>query len=412
MFATSGYRIETNDQTAAPLRVLDITKFYSAQSGGVKTYLDAKIADFANRNIEHTLLVPGDLAAEQRIQRTRICTIPGPVIPFAKAYRLITSQRAVAEHLRFARPQIVEVGSPFLVPHLVRRVLGRRPAAAIIGFYHSDLIRTYAEPYVAYAAAAPIRVLARNLARNYIHQVYSRFDATIAASASVVAELRTLGIPNVHCVPLGVDLDLFRPDPQALTDLRSRLGLPRERKIALFVGRLCREKRLDVVLAAHRRLGPADRPHLVLIGEGVQRPMFEALAGEQADLSVLPYVSNRVELARLYRAADFYIAPGPGETFGLAIAEAMACGLPVLAVERGAAPDRIAGSGCGRMYAHGSVDSCAVALRDLTQQTGPLMRARARRHAELNFSWRRTFDQLLSVYNDVLRSLTTCPARV
>src|SRR5262245_60593216 len=412
MLATSGYRIDPIDQTAAPLRVLDITKFYSAQSGGVKTYLDAKIADFANRNIDHTLLVPGETATEQRIQRTRICTIPGPVIPFASAYRLITSKRAVAEHMHFARPQVVEVGSPFLVPHLVRKVLGARPAAAIIGFYHSDLIRTYAEPYVAYSAAAPVRVLARNLARNYIHQVYSRFDATVAASASVVAELRTLGIPNVHCVPLGVDLDLFRPEAQAATDLRGQLGLPQDRKIALFVGRLCREKRLDVVLSAHRALTPAERPHLVLIGDGVQRPMFEAMAREQGDLSVLPYVSNRVELARLYRAADLYVAPGPGETFGLSIAEAMACGLPVIAVERGAAPDRIAGSGCGRLYAHGSVDSCALALRELTQQSSPLLRARARRHAEVNFSWRRTFDQLLNVYNDVLRSLATCPARV
>jgi alpha-1,6-mannosyltransferase len=412
MLATSGYRVEPIDQTAAPLRVLDITKFYSAQSGGVKTYLDAKIADFANRNIDHTLLVPGDAPFEQRVQHTRICTIPGPVIPFNRAYRLITSKRAVAAHLHFARPHVVEVGSPFLVPHLVRRALGRRPAAAVIGFYHSDLIRTYAEPYVAYATVAPVRVLARNLARNYIHRVYSRFDATVAASASVVAELRTLGIPNVHCVPLGVDLDLFRPDAQAATDLRAQLGLPPERKIALFVGRLCREKRLDVVVAAHRALLPTERPHLVLIGDGAQRAMFEEMAREVGDMSVLPYVSNRVELARLYRAADLYVAAGPGETFGLSIAEAMACGLPVVAVERGAAPDRIAGSGCGRLYAHGSVDSCAIALRELTQQSSPLLRARARRHAEMNFSWRRTFDQLLNVYNDVLQSLATCPARV
>src|SRR5262245_33876118 len=99
------------DLELAPLRVLDITKFYSARSGGVKTYLDAKIADFATRSIEHTLLVPGERADEQQHGRTRICTIPGPTIPFSPAYRLIASARAVRHHLQVHQPHIIEVGS-------------------------------------------------------------------------------------------------------------------------------------------------------------------------------------------------------------------------------------------------------------------------------------------------------------
>jgi alpha-1,6-mannosyltransferase len=412
MLAAAGSRIDAEwVRDTSALRVLDITKFYSAQSGGVKTYLDAKIADFAQRTIVHTLVVPGATNAERRVQNTRVCTIRGPVIPFSPSYRLITSGSEVARQVSSAKPHIIEVGSPFLVPYLVRRALGSRPSAAVIGFYHSDLIRTYAEPYAPYSALAPVRVLARNLARHFIRRVYSRFDATIAASASVVAELRGLGIPNVHCVPLGVDLTLFRPESGVSTDLRARLRIDPGRRIALFVGRLTREKRLDVVLHALHALDPSDRPHLVLVGEGQQRGRWETIARENGFVSVLPYVSNKVELARLYRSADFYVAPGPGETFGLAIAEAMASGLPVVAVERGAAPDRVAGSDCGLLYAHGSADSCARALRQMTHATSPLLRARARRHAEQCFSWKRTFAQLVQVYRLVLDAKAPWPAR-
>jgi alpha-1,6-mannosyltransferase len=317
----------------------------------------------------------------------------------------------VAQHLERARPQIIEVGSPFLVPHLVRRALPSQPRPVVIGFYHSDLIRTYAEPYAPLSALAPVRVVARNLARFFIRSVYRRFDATIAASASVVAELRGLGIPNVHCVPLGVDLALFRPDANACADLRAQLGVAPDRRVALFVGRFTREKRLDVLLQAQRLLAPQERPHLVLVGQGEQRSWLETWSRTYGDLSVLPFVNSRVQLARVYRGADFYIAPGPGETFGLAIAEAMACGLPVVAVERGAAPDRIAGADCSRLYEHGSAESCARALLEMTRATNTAMRARARRHAERNFHWNHTFDRLLQVYHKVLEARAAWSAR-
>jgi len=380
----------------ARIRVLDITKFYSHASGGVRTYLDMKVADFSRREVAHTLVIPGESPSVSHVGNTRIYRTPGPVIPLAPNYRILLSSRAIERIIQIEQPDVIEVGSPFLVPLLVRRAIGRR-GIPTVGFYHSDLVRTYAEPYVTRRALAPLRVVARNLARLHTRTVYGRFDITVAASPTVTAELRALGIQRVHTVSLGVDLDVFSPLVPA-APLRDKLGIPKQVPLAIFAGRFCPEKRLDVVLRAHAGMPEDQRPHLVLIGEGMHDEVYRAEASKRSRLSVLPFVHDRRELAALLVAADFYIASGPGETFGLAIAEALACGLPVVSVDEGAAPDRVAGSPCGRLYRHGDADSCREALRSMINALSPGLRAAARDHAERHYSWRRTFDSLIELY--------------
>jgi glycosyltransferase involved in cell wall biosynthesis len=383
-----------------PLHILDITKFYSAASGGVRTYLDEKIRVLVGQPVSHALVIPGEADGLTVRHATRVYTVAGPRIPLAPGYRLLVARRRLDSIMERERPDIVEVGSPFLVPLLVRWARRRRPFRTV-GFYHSDLIRTYAEPYVTNGCAAPARVVTRVLARSYISRVYRRFDATVAASPVVARELRHLGVRNVHCIPLGVDLELFQPGGE-VSDVRARFGIPADVPVLLYAGRFCPEKRLDVVLRAHALLGQA-APHLVLVGDGVLRPALEAEAARRARLSILCHEPDRRRLAAIYRSADVCIAPGPGETFGLALAEAMACGLPAVVVNSGAAPDRVAGCSAAAPFRHGDARSCAAAIRSLLQRLSPELRRDVRQHALRRFSWTATFDALLLLYHDLAR---------
>lgn len=175
----------------------------------------------------------------------------------------------------------------------------------------------------------------------------------------LAAELRLLGSPNVGRIFLGVDLDVFRPagQPGALR----RRDIPTDAPIALYAGRFCSGKRLGVLVAGHASVPEAEHPWLVLAGDGGLGPWLEAHVSHDRRLTVLPYVRERGSPAP-YAAADSYVARGTVEMFGLSIAEAMACGLPVVAVARGAASD-----------------------------PGRRVRVRA-------FGWRPTFDALTSIY--------------
>jgi alpha-1,6-mannosyltransferase len=350
--------------------------------------------------VPHAIIVPGERSEVTKLGRSTLHRVKGPTLAVSRAYRVMFSSRAVRDIVRAEKPDVIEVGSPFIVPHLLSQVDGCDHAT--IGFYHADVVRTFAEPYVPHRLAAPLRVLARMTARRLVRRVYSGFDVTVAASESVAEDLRTLGVPDVRVVGLGVDLDAFHPveavDRRDVRIFGAEPGVP----VGIYVGRFCAEKRLDVALEGHQRIPMSRRPHLVFVGGGPHLERVESLARRVPRLSVVPYVSDRGALARLYASADFYLAPGPGETFGLSIAEAMASGLPVVAVDRGAARDRISDSGAGELYRHGDPESAALAIDRMVARLHPDIRMRARAHAEHHFSWERTFSSLVSLYRELM----------
>jgi len=380
------------------LRVLDVTKFYAPTGGGVRTYLEAKISHFKTRQVHHVLVIPGPRSRRGRRGNTTVYRIPGVRIPFTPGYRLLLSAQALRGIIHSERPDVMEVGSPFLVP-LVARWAAKGWSIPTVGFYHADLVRTYVDPYVGRLHPLLQRRLRRS-ASEFVRTVYSQFDATVAASSSVAQELRELGIPNVRTVPLGVDLDLFRPEHRS-TALRESLDTPPGVPIALFAGRLCPEKGLGVIVEAHGRMAPSRRPHLLFVGEGPSTPSLVGIARDRTDMTVLPFISDKRVLARVYASADLYLAAGPGETFGLSVAEAMASGTPVVAVSSGAAPDRVMGSGAGELYERNDPDSAAEAMGRMTSRLGAGIREAARAHAERTFGWDRTFETLLDLYGDL-----------
>lgn len=389
------------------LRLLDVTDFYSdSVSGGVKTYLHAKARRLASHGIAHSIVVPGRSDERQSLDGTPLHRVRGPTIPTSPGYRLMLRSAPLRSLIEAERPDVIEVGSPFIVPALVRRATtpGRIPT---VGFYHADIIRTFAEPYVPHRLAAPVRVVTRSAARRFVRSVYDGFDVTVAASRSVADELRALGVRRVRHISLGVDLDTFHPEADAagLAPTRSQLGISQDVPVGVFAGRFCAEKRLDVVIEAHRRIPLAQRPHLLFVGGGPHLERMQEAARETERVSLLPYIADRHELAALYAAMDFYIAAGPGETFGLAIGEALACGLPVVTVERGAAPDRVEGSGASIGYRHGDADDAARALEAMArwvEREDTTLRARARAHAEATLDWNRTVAELADLYRELV----------
>ena len=397
------------------LSVVDVTSFFSeTASGGVRTYLTAKARALSRPGVRHTIVVPGERTGFEEWEGGTLARIGSPVFPLAPAYRQLVDWRALRDVFESVNPSVIEVGGPFSDPILVRLALGGR-RVPLVGFYHADLVRTFAEPFVDHAVLSPLRTILRMSARLMIRAVYNRFDATVCASSSMFRELGALGVKNLHEVPLGVDLGTFRPLDRADSGGRSDNNgdrappgsdarpLPAHdgAPVAVYVGRICPEKRLDVLLDGHAMLPREEQPNLFLVGDGNIRDSMAAKARDGGRVTLLPYVSDREQLVRVYNAADYYVAPGPGETFGLSIGEAMACGLPVLCVGRGAGPDRVEGSGASELYRHGDPADVARGMRAMRRHLGPEARKRARTHAERTLDWAVTFDRLLALYDQL-----------
>jgi len=169
-----------------------------------------------------------------------------------------------------------------------------------------------------------------------------------------------------HCV----DTDWFaaRATAQARAELRTRLGIQSEAKVALFAGKLVPFKRpLDVIAAAARlRAGGRDL-RLLIAGAGpLASEVSAAAVTAGVPLHMLGFC-NQTMMPQAYAAADVLVLPSDGrETWGLVANEALACGLPVVLSDAvGSAPDLAGNGSAGRLFPAGNVGALARTIGDL-----------------------------------------------
>ncbi len=149
------------------------------------------------------------------------------------------------------------------------------------------------------------------------------FDGLIAYSRKGAEEFHQNGIPPEK-IFTAANAVSPRPAPAALRPVKD--GPP----VVLFVGRLQPRKRVDYLLAACASLPPALQPRLQIVGDGPARPELERLAASIYPQAEFTGARSGADLDETFRQADLFVLPGTG---GLAIQEAMAAGLPVIAAE-------------------------------------------------------------------------------
>lgn len=386
------------------MKLCDLTQSYAPTGGGVRTYLHAKrayVADHATEH-QHMLVVPGPEDSVERDGRGVTYTVASPLVPGSRVYRLLHRSDKVLRILRAERPSVVDVHCAYNLPWTALYHRRREPGTRVVGVYMTDLPKAYVEPVARRFLGSRIGAGATGLAERYVRALYSRMDATVAISPALANRLRDLGISDVRCVPLGVDLDVFHParrDPA----LRTELGVGDDEVLLVYAGRLDTEKRANLVVDAFERLPPDLRAHLVLVGDGPLAGELSARAARTGRARVVPFMTDRLELARLLASADVYVSAMPFETFGLSVIEAQACGLPVVGVSGGAMQDRVPdGAGVGLL---GPVDSVPGLVDNLTALIRDPDRAaagrRGRRLVEDRFSWDATFRSMFDLYRAI-----------
>jgi len=180
---------------------------------------------------------------------------------------------------------------------------------------------------------------------------------------------------QLSCNPNGVDTEAFKPRPRPAEGLRAALGIPASDPVVGFLGRLSPEKGPEVflraALLAHPRLPDA---HFVFVGDG---PLAASLKEQVARLKL----QSRVHLAGLRRDVasvlnefDVLVSSSHSEAMPLAVMEAMASGLPVVATRVGGIPDMIDQGESGWLVAPNDFADIAARLEQVLATPGELER--------------------------------------
>lgn len=260
--------------------------------------------------------------------RGRMGQLPYPVVrmpslpmPGYPQLRLGLPTPALTAALRGHGTEVVHLASPF--------VLGAWGSAAARAL-RLPSVAVYQTDVAAYARAYRVP-MSEGAAWRWIRTVHNTAARTLAPSTDSVAALCERGIRRVHLWRRGVDSVRFHPDRRSAA-LRRSLA-PQGEVLVGFVGRLAVEKQVD--LLAETSMLPGVR--LVVVGDG---PAAGALR------QALPHATflgqqHGDHLARIYASLDVFAHTGPYETFGQAIQEAMASGLPVVAPAAGGPLDLV-----------------------------------------------------------------------
>ena len=380
------------------MKVLDLTEFYSERGGGVRSHLTLKGHFSGQLGHEQVVLAPGPTDVDSGAgPEGRILRISGPSLPYDPTYHLLWRIDKIRERIAAERPDVLEIHSPYVA---ALGALAASPSTFGVRtfFWHSDFIDTYR---AVLAKRVPSRVADPALAPlwAWVRSIGRACSATIAASRGQADKLRAHGVPNVVLLPFGVDKELFRPEAEdgaVRADLLRGAAGP----LLVGVGRFAVEKRWDVVIDAFlalRRKVPAAT--LVLFGDGPERARLEARA--KGAVRFPGFVKDRAHLAAALASADALVHGCPFETFGIGVAEAIACGLPVVVPDEGGAAEQ-AGDAYAELYRSGDAAACTRAIERLLARDRTQLRRAAREAATRVPSVRDHFVALFALYEDLL----------
>lgn len=386
-----------------PLKICDLTQFYSPLSGGVKRYVHEKIEHIqrCSPEDEHVLIVPGEKTDVVAGERSRIYSIRSPLVSRSSRYRALINLRAVGEILKRERPDIIESADPYQVGWKSASA-GKALRIPVVAFYHSH----FPEAYLRGAAKLLGKRGANSLmaaSRSYVRKLYNRFEATLVPSPQLASVLKEWGVGNVREVDLGVNTERFSPAPHDSAETRRALGIAAQSKLLLYVGRLAPEKNTAALFKAFKILAAkpkAGRFHLLVVGDGPHREQLRRLAAQAGNLNWIQYCTDSLELARFYRAADVFVHPGTQETFGLVALESQACGTPVVGI-RGSQMDRIIFHDQELWARENTPEALAEAIEQFTAGDLKAMGAGAAQAAAERYAWPRVFERLFCIYREV-----------
>lgn len=276
-------------------------------------------------------------------------------------------------------PDVVHVASPF--------VLGWRAiqAAEQLGLPTVSVYQTEIPAYAGRYGAPWLE----QLLWTHVGAMHGASTLNLVPSTYSMAQLRDAGVPRVRMWRRGVDAVRFHPSKRSEA-LRAKLAPHGERLIG-FVGRLAAEKQVEDLAALDALPGA----RLVIVGSG---PLKDQLRAQLPNAHFAGFLGGD-ELAETVASFDLFVHPGESETFCQTIQEAMAAGVPVVAVGRGGPLDLVDSSRTGWVYAPGDLSDLAARASDLLYDDAKRAAfGDAAREAVRGRTWEALCDELLGHY--------------
>lgn len=318
------------------MKILIASDLHWPTINGVATFSRNLSEGLAARGHEVLVIAPSQISkrySEQdgsyEIRRT--VSVP---FPFYQNFRIsITPQREVKKIISDFQPDVIHIQMLMWIGQAAMRY-GNKYGIPIVSTNHAMPENLMDNMRLLAPVAKPISYMLKE----YGARFHSKADYVTMPTQSAIDLFSTserMSVP-LEAVSNGIDLSRFEPT-KAPPEIYTKFGLPTDKKIVGYVGRLDAEKHLNVLVEAFNQLDDRE-VHLLIVGDGTEIERLRHLA-ESLGVADRVTLTGRVsdeDLVDLHKVPDVFCMPSPAELQSIAALESMASGKPVVAVDAGA----------------------------------------------------------------------------
>ena len=284
----------------------------------------------------HDVLVIAPRSTDGKLEQIdNVLYIPGIYLKKLYGYRLTNmfTNKPIKIIKKF-KPDVIHNQTDFTIGVLARRC-AKKLHIPIVYTYHTSY-----EDYTYYVARGIMDRFAKRIVRNYSKGLANRMTEFITPSEKTKEYMRLVGSDiYINVIPTGIDFSIFKSDQidqNQIQEFKKEHNIKANTKVFLLLGRLAKEKSMDVSLrgiTAYHKKHPEVDVKVLIVGEGPAHEELQLLTDELGMNNCVDFVGqvSGLEVPFYYHLADIYTSASITETQGLTFMEAMAAGKIVLA---------------------------------------------------------------------------------
>ncbi|WP_457552482.1 glycosyltransferase [Desulfobacula sp.] len=308
-----------------------------------------------NRSHEVRVIAPSgclcnEVFEQDGVMVTGIRSIPVFIYKNFRISPRVMQGKSIRHAMVAWQPDIVHVQSHFFICKEVLKMAYEMEIPTIVTnhFMPENLVHYFPFPVM-------IKEWLKKWGWKQLATVFKTVDVITTPTKTAAQLLSNIGLKKeVHAVSCGIDLKRFNPGRKDL-HLKLKYNIPKGKKIILYVGRLDKEKNIALVLKGFSQISEEFNLHFVIAGMGAEEGTLKKLvkkSGQHSRVTFTGFVPDD-ELPGLYALSHCFIIAGIAELQSIVTMEAMASGLPVVAVRAMALPELVHSSVNGYLFEPG-----------------------------------------------------------
>lgn len=389
------------------MRILIASDLHWPTLNGIAMFGRNLATGLAARGHEVLVIAPSQTGKKhiETFENHKVARTASLPFPFYQNFKISTSpQFEVKKIIADFKPDIIHIQTPLGIGRAVLNI-GKKLGIPIVATNHAMPENLIENLKLLAPFARPISYILKEYGTRFHNNTDYVTLPTMAAIKMFGENTAAVKVP-VEAVSNGIDLSAYKPG-KCNPELFKKYNIPTDKPIVLYIGRLDSEKHLDVLLQAFAHVHQAVDAHLVMVGSGNDSENLQRLAH---DLAIEQYVTltGRVsdeDKINLYRCGTVFAMPSPAELQSIVMLEAMATGLPTVAVNAGALYELCQDGKNGFLTPADDVDEMAAGILKLLKD--PKLAARMGKESlaiAKTHNLEHTLDRYEEIYKEVLKA--------